>query len=245
MRVSCLSGLCLVCVLSLSILAQDTPPLKKPPQLTMDDLDNRGVAAPTSSSRPLVVSDPPAATTPEKNPAPAARAAAGAGAILDAAWNKMANLKAGRVAATYQAVNGAGESFYYEFTAPDRLRMVKKDSEIIVIAATLYVKVPGQAWKQMPSKQGFTTSEMSFKALAKSFANVRSQVQLVGEELLNQVPMLKLRVSEKNGNDGYLWVGKADGLIYQMEGTASTRGDSVKIVFSHFNDVPAIVPPEQ
>ncbi|MFN7926577.1 MAG: hypothetical protein U0Y68_01305 [Blastocatellia bacterium] len=243
--------LSLLVACSLSVCAQDTPP-KKIAQLTMDDLENRTVAPPPPLSSVSVTPPPAAPTSTKKNatpsPAPASSAADGK-TLLAAAWGKMTRLQSGRMQVITQAPGKEGKTYFYEFSGSDRVRMVMEGSEIITIAAVTYAKAPGQGWRkvseqEMPKSAAFNPADF-FAMLGKQFMEGPMQVQRVGEESLQGIPVLKFQVTDKNQDTGYLWLGKSDGLIYQIEELASSRSGYIKVIFSDLNGAISITPPAQ
>lgn len=249
-----LSQVCLLVACSFGICAQDTSPPKKVAQLTMDDLENRSVAPPTPPLPSAPVSPPPVPTNAKKNAAPApapASSAADGKRLLAAAWSKMANLQSGRMRVTYQASGEEGKNYSYEFAGSDRVRMVMDGNEIVMIAATTYVKAPGQDWRklsrqELPSSADVATKPTALLAvLGANFMDSPLQVQRVGEESLQGISVLKFQIIDKNQDTGYLWLGKSDGLIYQVEGLSSSRGGYIKMVFSDLNGAITIAPPVQ
>lgn len=243
-RRSVLSGLCLLCALCLSLQAQETNRPKRPAQLTMDDLDNRAVS-PTPSSpnltAPVVAADEVAAPGSSKK---AVSANTNAKAILEAAWKKMASLKSGRMRYTNRSSTEVKEMFY-EFDASDRGRIITADTEIIVIAEKAYINAHGEGWKKTTKEELFKSSDLSFKFFANYSSARTSQVQMVSEEAINQIPMLKFKVSEEDGQSNYTWVGKNDGLVYKTEASFRNPERFIQAVYSDFNAEIPIVPPKQ
>ena len=227
-----LSALCFVCILCLGGQAQNTTPPKKMPQLTMDDLDNRPGSSPPENA---------AANISSNNTMPAVNS--GAKTMLESAWRKMANLKSGRMKFSNKSPNGVNEMFY-EFTSADRVRILKDGVETIVIGPLVYMHAQGQEWKKTTKEQVFKTADISFQAFTKFSAEKTSQIQLVGEEALDQVPMLKFKVMDDR-NMTYMWVGKGDGFVYKVEMSSALSGPTATMIFSDFNADVSITSPEQ
>ncbi|MBS1811601.1 MAG: hypothetical protein JST84_25795 [Acidobacteria bacterium] len=227
-----ISGLCLISVLSLGLRAQDTAQPKKVPHLTMDDLDSRVPASPAGNTAPTT-----SGTNPELS-------SSGAKNVLESAWKKMANLKSGRMKFSNQTASGASEMLY-EFAPASRVRMVKDGLEMIVVGPTVYMRAQGQEWKKSTKEQVFKSADVSFKSFTNFSAEKTAQIQLVGEESLNQIPTLKFKVVEANNNTSYTWIGKNDGFVYKMEASMASSGQVVTTVFSDFNTEIAIASPEQ
>lgn len=224
---SFLYTLCCAVFFSFALQAQGTTTPKKVPQLSMDDFDSR------------VSAEKPSANTEGK---PTELPPSNAKMAVEAAWKKMASLKSGRMKFSSQAAGGANEMLY-EF-APARVRMVKDGVEMIVIGAAVYLRAQGQEWKKSTKEQIFKSADVSFKAFTNFSAEKIAQIQLVGEDTLNQFPVLKYKVIETNDSTSYMWIGKADGLVYKMEASFAGAGQAVTMTFSDLNADITIASPE-
>ena len=236
---SVLGGLYLLCGLSLSLQAQETNRPKRPAQLTMEDLDNRA-SSPAPPSPKLTA---PVVPADETTALPAGKKAnTNAKDILEAAWKKMASMKSGRMRYANQSAAGTTEMLF-EFGAADRGRIITADKEIVVIADKAYVKAQGQGWQKTTKEELFPSADMSFKFFINYSAARTRSVQSVGEETINQVPMLKFKVNEEDGHSNYTWVRKNDGLVYKMEASLPNPERFIQAIYSDFNVAIPILPP--
>lgn len=222
-----LHTLCFVVLFSFTLQAQDKTPPKKVPQLSMDDFDSRVNTEKTPAS---------AESKNTELPPSSAKMA------VESAWKKMAGLRSGRMKFSSQTVGGANEMLY-EFS-PARVRMVKDGVEMIVIGTAVYLRAQGQEWKKSTKEQIFKSADVSFKAFTNFSAEKIAQIQLVGEDTINQLSMLKYKVIETNNSTSYMWIGKADGLVYKLEASFASAGQAVTMTFSDLNADIAIASPE-
>lgn len=237
------SSLALLFGLSLSLQAQETNPPKRPPQLTTDDLDNR-TAAPTSSSREIVA--PAAVTNGATETSKNARSLPNeqAKALVEAAWKKMATVKSGRLQYTNQSAEGVRKMFY-EFGAIDRGRIITEKEELIVIGQVAYVNEGGKGWKKTTKEEKLKSADIPFRFFPNYSSALTTEVQLVGEETIQQVPMLKFKVSESDGLSKYTWIRKSDGLVHKVEASLANPERFIQAIYSDFNAPIPIVPPRQ
>lgn len=247
MRIRCaLAGvLTLLFGLSLCLQAQVPSPPKRPPQLTMDDLENRS-ASPVSTSReipsPTGTSDAAAEAGRKNSSGPRLMSDAQARVIVEAAWKRMTGVKSGRLEYLNQSSAGV-RKMLYEFAAADRGRIVTEKEELVVIGETAYVNESGKGWKKTTKEEQLKSSDLTFKFFANYSSARTTQVQLVGEEVILQVPMLKFKVMEEDGNSNYTWIRKNDGLIYKMESSLSNPERFIRAIYSDFNSTILIAPP--
>lgn len=200
----------------------------------MDDLDGRAIAAPAT------VENTPVNTSGKSTELPPSSAKM----AVETAWKKMASLKSGRMKFSSQTASGASEMLY-EFASAARVRMVKDGVEMILIGSAVYLRAQGQGWKKSTKEQVFKSADVSFKAFTNFSVEKVTQIQLVGEDTLNQIPMLKYKVIEANNNPNYTWIGKEDGFVYKIESVIPSSGQVVTAIFSDFNANIAIASPEQ
>jgi hypothetical protein len=240
---SVMMGLCMAGILSLSVHAQNNPAPKKIPQLTMDDLENRATVVALPASAPVPDANKTVAATNPNQKETRSISNLNARAILESAWVKMTNLKSGKIQATHRNPTEEGKSYVYEFVEPDRVRIISETGEVIAIASAIYGKQHGQQWNQIPEKSASTVPVPTYKSFSKMFVGTPAVVQLMGEENFNQVSTWKIKVEDKSGSSGFMWVGKEDGYVHQVEGTVATSGGYVKMTFSEHNVNMSILPP--
>lgn len=230
--------------LGLRLQAQEANPAKRQPplpQLTMEDLENR-VAMPVLSSReiPAPATSKAADTNKNTQTLPDAQARA----IVEAAWKKTAAAKSGRMQYTNQSAEGV-HTMFYEFGAVDRGRIVTEREEVIVIGQTAYVNEGGKGWKKTTKEEHLKSADIPFRFFPNYSFALTTQVQFVGEEMIEKMPMLKFKISESDGLSQYTWVRKNDGFVHKVEASLANPKRFLQAVYFDFNATIPIVPPRQ
>jgi hypothetical protein len=131
-----------------------------------------------------------------------------------------------------------------EFVAPDRMHIVEREREIIIIGKTMYVK-RGGAWRNMGTqmsdmaeKMNGDIRNMSAEERAQALKGVSGDYRSLGDEMLGGTSTatyeLRGRVDTQVEGIGAIttitkyWIGKDDGLIRKEESGGDEAGAKTK-----------------
>lgn len=186
--------------------------------------------APTAPPTPTVqpTATQPPATATSANPLDALKKAFGGWAGTKSFRAKMVQTKG-----TTTTLEGTLEMVF-----PDRFHMVTKQTELIAIGKTYYVKV-GTKWQKVTVAQGFDFSLADAKKLQDELG-VATEVKSIGADVLDGAPMVvyEYKTTIKGPpaitTTSKVWIAVSDGLPRKIESTSSSGAKTV-MTFYDFN----------
>ncbi len=202
---------------------------------------------PTKTSAPPTVPPTPTAVPTATQP-PATATAASSANPLDAlrkvfsGWGSVKSFRA-KFTRTSGTTTSDGT---LEVVLPDHFHFISKQSEVIVIGKTFYIKT-GTQWQKVALTQGFDFSFADVKKLQEELG-VATEVKFIGPDVLDGAPMLVYQyTSTYKGppaitTTSKVWVAVSDSLPRKSETTGSTGAKTVT-TFYDYNANIAINPP--
>lgn len=142
-----------------------------------------------------------------------------------------------------------------EFVAPDKMRIVNKSSEMIIVPEGTYIKPAGGEWKKSPVNMSGNIGELRSSGFNDSFLK-DSQVRLVGSDTLDGEPMTVYEIiydspETKIKSKTLIWVSRSDKLPRKVEvegevGKSESGGESKTIIeYTDYNAPIEITAPIQ
>jgi hypothetical protein len=216
-----------------SLRAQEgSPPPRRVPQLTNDDLRPSGGASRVQPDEGELRSAP--ATSEVRNPR----------AVLEDAFRKLAKAHSMRMQMVLSTPQGERQ-VTIESMKPDRMRMVSNEGEFIVVGRNAYYKLRDGQWQTTTSKTSpFGLDPDSFVKQLLSESGVSMSARLIGEQTIDgwETSVYSFELKDRNETAQVeACIDKAAGYIRKL--SIGGAGAQVYMRFGNFNEEFTIDPP--
>lgn len=200
---------------------------------------------PTKTVAPTPTQPPPPTSTPTPVPPTVAPTSANPLDALRKVFTGWGSVKSFRARFTRTSGTTTTDGTL-EVVLPDHFHFISKQSEVIIIGKTIYLKT-GTQWQKVALNQGFDFSFADVKKLQEELG-VATEVKLIGADVLDGAPMLvyqyttTIKGPPAITTTSKVWVAVSDNLPRKSETTGSTGAKTVT-TFSDYNANIVINPP--